>query len=65
MALATHELFKIKAVPKQDYQASSDSYLDYFKIAIGETTVFLGKINPENKWELTQATINARFNLIN
>lgn len=64
MALATHELFRIKALPKKEYQTSTDSYMDYFKIATGEELVFLGKINPENKWRINEDIIKTRFNFI-
>lgn len=64
MALATHELFRIKTLPKQEYETALDSYPEYFKIATGEELVFLGKINPENEWRLNEDGIKIRFDFI-
>lgn len=64
MALATHELFRIKVVKSEDYDKSDEAYSDYFEIAQNDSSVYLGKINPLNEWEITEQTVLNRFDFI-
>lgn len=64
MALATHELFRIKAVTKDEYYYSSKSYHEYFEIASDDANIYLGKINPENEWGITEQDVKDRFDFI-
>jgi hypothetical protein len=44
-----------------------NGFLDFIFLTvthIGEETVFLGKINPENEWRLNEDIIKTRFNFI-
>ena len=65
MGLATHELFRIRILPKEHYDPENEAFSDYFRIASNEESVILGKLNRQNGWGLSEQSIRDRFAFIN